>query len=270
MNLLIAGAKKIAEGGAPDDPTTYEAMRQFMMQPHSSLDSTTGQIVTTTPQYSFPAYAPSHAGGMAQPPDAGAPPAAPSDGQPNLYDPAAAAVGTPMQPAPPQVAPPEVSQPVQVPGTNATVTQLPGRAPGTPDQLKVAGYRDRLQEADKILSQLNDAGTSYVQQGLGHVPVVGNALKSEDRQRLEQAQRDFTNANLRRESGAVIGEPEFANAAQQYFPQPGDTRAVLEQKARNRETVVNNFKREAGRVPELPSASGAGHPELPPGFQVLP
>ena len=44
-------------------------------------------------------------------------------------------------------------------------------------------------------------------------------MKSTDRQKFEQAQRDWINANLRKESGAVIADSEFENAAQQYFPQ---------------------------------------------------
>ena len=54
----------------------------------------------------------------------------------------------------------------------------------------------------------------------------------------EQAKRDFINAILRQESGATIGADEFSNANKQYFPQVGDTPQVIEQKRRNRETVI--------------------------------
>ena len=60
-------------------------------------------------------------------------------------------------------------------------------------------------------------------------------FKSDKFKQIEQAQRDFINAVLRRESGAVIGEQEFENARLQYFPQPGDTPKVVKQKQKNRE-----------------------------------
>jgi hypothetical protein len=69
------------------------------------------------------------------------------------------------------------------------------------------------------------------------VPFVGDALgtltnwtQSEPQQKVEQAQRNFINAVLRRESGAVIGSEEFDNARKQYFPQPGDEQGTIAQK----------------------------------------
>jgi len=37
---------------------------------------------------------------------------------------------------------------------------------------------------------------------------------------FEQAKKNFVNAVLRLESGAVISPSEFTNADKQYFPQP--------------------------------------------------
>lgn len=71
-------------------------------------------------------------------------------------------------------------------------------------------------------------------------------LKSSERQQLEQAERDFVNAVLRKESGAAISPAEFKNARQQYFPQPGDTTEVLTQKAQNRETAIAGLSAQAG------------------------
>lgn len=45
-------------------------------------------------------------------------------------------------------------------------------------------------------------------------------LQSAERQKFEQAKRNFVNAVLRNESGAVIADSEFKNADKQYFPQP--------------------------------------------------
>jgi hypothetical protein len=73
-----------------------------------------------------------------------------------------------------------------------------------------------------------------------------NALKSAERQQFEQAQRDFVNATLRRESGAAISDTEFANAKQQYFPQPGDSTEVVAQKTANRQLTINSLQLSGG------------------------
>ena len=60
-----------------------------------------------------------------------------------------------------------------------------------------------------------------------------NFLKSELWQSQLQAERDFVNAVLRRESGAAIAESEFESAKKQYFPQPGDSEETIKQKSIN-------------------------------------
>jgi len=74
-----------------------------------------------------------------------------------------------------------------------------------------------------------------------------NFLKSNDRQQFEQAQRNFVNAVLRQESGAVIADSEFDNAAKQYFPATWDTEDTIEQKRANREQVIQNMYRSSWR-----------------------
>lgn len=71
-------------------------------------------------------------------------------------------------------------------------------------------------------------------------------LQSGTVRQQEQAERDFINAVLRQESGAAIAESEFDNARRQYFPQPGDDAATLEQKRINREGQFENFLNQAG------------------------
>jgi len=92
----------------------------------------------------------------------------------------------------------------------------------------------------------------------GLAGAVGNAMLSEQGQMAEQAQRDFVNAVLRRESGAVISDPEFANAQKQYFPQPNDTPAVLQQKRRNRQMAIQ------GLEAEVPGGLRVGGAQNPP------
>lgn len=128
--------------------------------------------------------------------------------------------------------------------------------PLTEFQGKAMLYGTRSAQADKILRSLEDTvstvglAAKQTAQGIpvlgGVLGAAGNAMLSSEQQRVEQAQRDFVNAVLRQESGAVISDAEFANAKKQYFPQPGDTKEVRDQKRRNREIAINGFKRMAG------------------------
>lgn len=124
-------------------------------------------------------------------------------------------------------------------------------------QALAAGYADRMTEADKILDDPNLAAvqTDIGERGKAAVPFIGNMLTSPEFQQAEQAQRDFINAILRRESGAAIAESEFASAKKQYFPQPGDSPQVLEQKKLNRINAIKGVARSAGPAYEQPGAA---------------
>lgn len=124
------------------------------------------------------------------------------------------------------------------------ITDEPGDAP-TQAELSAAGFAERTSEADQILRKIESKFTSRLSILGKYSP---NILKSSDRQSLEQAQRNFINAVLRRESGAVISPEEFKNAELQYFSQPGDTQSTLEQKRKNRETIIQNLKAQAGKA----------------------
>lgn len=128
----------------------------------------------------------------------------------------------------------------------------------TEGQGKAFMFGSRAVEADQIIS---DLGTDYSPAGIaaknaaGQVWGIGGALEmgantmlSPKSQQAEQAQRDFINAALRQESGAVIAPSEFENARKQYFPQPGDSDEVLAQKKANRQRVIQGFKVVAGPV----------------------
>jgi len=116
--------------------------------------------------------------------------------------------------------------------------------PLTQAQYTALGYAERTVEAGLIIDQVGDQFASGWATIGNWLP---NQLKTEDRQKFEQAQRNFVNAVLRRESGAAIAESEFESAAKQYFPQPGDSIGVLAQKKVNRETVSRNLLREGGQ-----------------------
>lgn len=141
--------------------------------------------------------------------------------------------------------------PVAVPGMTGQEPANPYAVGGkmTEAQSKDAGYATRMFESEQILTDptVIAAGQSRVQRGYSATPFVGNSLVSPEYQQFNQATRNFINATLRRESGAAISESEFENARQQYLPQPGDSAAVLAQKAQNRRTVIEGFAASAGK-----------------------
>jgi hypothetical protein len=110
-----------------------------------------------------------------------------------------------------------------------------------------SGFLLRAQDADKVISGLNGEGTSVWNKVAAQAPLgLGNYVVSDNAQKLDQAKRDFINAVLRQESGAVISPEEFSNADKQYFPQPGDSDAVIQQKAQNRQNAIQGFRLRSG------------------------
>lgn len=161
-----------------------------------------------------------------------------------------------------------------------TLEPIPGgpaikdKAP-TEFQGKSATFGSRADVADRIIGSLEgqySPGAVNAKEAASNIPVVGgllgtaaNAALSDNSQRAEQAQRDFINAVLRQESGAAIGESEFTNARRQYFPQPGDSQAVIQQKAANRRLAVQGLQNNAGpaarpaaTAPVTPSNTSSG------------
>jgi len=118
----------------------------------------------------------------------------------------------------------------------------------TEGQSNAGLYADRMRSAEAVLSnpKISSAGMDVKQVAKDKIPLIGNFLVSDEYQQSDQAKRNFINATLRRESGAVITPPEFANANRQYFPQPGDSEAVLLQKAQNRQEALDGISRAAG------------------------
>jgi hypothetical protein len=138
----------------------------------------------------------------------------------------------------------------------------------TDSQAKANLFGSRMAESHRILTDLEGKYSPMgvnAKMAASDVPLVGgaagyagNLMLSESGQQAEQAQRDFINAVLRRESGAVITKPEFANGQKQYFPQPGDGPQVLAQKKRNRELAIQGM---AAEVPNgLRSAPSLTNP----------
>lgn len=128
----------------------------------------------------------------------------------------------------------------------------------TDEQRKIAGFVTRMTNSEQILAdpKVVQAATNLAQVSAGRIPVAGNYMVSTEFQKFEQAKRDFVNALLRRESGAVINPDEFKNANIQYFPQPGDSPEVIAQKALNRKLAIEGLRVGAGPNYQQSTTSG--------------
>lgn len=109
-------------------------------------------------------------------------------------------------------------------------------------------YFNRAKGAVETIEPLEDAIVNdnlFSELQLQYAP---NVLQTEGQAQYRQAQRAFTEARLRKESGAAIPTSEYENDAKTYFKQPGDTPAIVEQKRRLRAQVLEGLKFGAGRA----------------------
>lgn len=119
----------------------------------------------------------------------------------------------------------------------------------TQSQFAAANYGTRAKQAEDVFGQL--AANGYDATSTGNalsrgLPGIFEGFKGEDVKLQEQAERNFVNAIMRRESGAAISKDEFSSAEKQYFPRVGDTPNVLTQKEQNRKTVTAALQAEGG------------------------
>jgi hypothetical protein len=144
-------------------------------------------------------------------------------------------------------------------------------------QSKAALFGSRMEASNKVLESLATEGTTTsipgARAGFGVGPTL-NVLSSSKQQQLNQAKRDFVNAVLRRESGAVISDAEFDNAEKQYFPQVGDGDAVKKQKADNRAIAIRGVQAEVppehrGTMKEIQGGATASWGDVPPDISAI-
>lgn len=150
----------------------------------------------------------------------------------------------------------------------------------TEGQANASLYASRMFEAEQVLRdpKVTEAATSASERAIEGAPntifglnvglgAAKNTLHSKEFQKFDQAQRNFINATLRRESGAVISDAEFENARKQYFPQLGDSKEVLAQKQANRAEAIRGIAGAAGPAYTPPftfDADGSMKPYKPP------
>lgn len=124
----------------------------------------------------------------------------------------------------------------------------PKAKPPTASQWQAATYGKRMEDATKVIDRLRDQGydmttLSSVAERTNWSP---NLIRDPAARQALQAQINFVNAVLRRESGAVIADSEFKNTYRQYFPSHGDDPDTLAQKDFNRARSIEGLRLESG------------------------
>lgn len=146
---------------------------------------------------------------------------------------------------------------------------------GTEGEAKAAGFLQRAIGANTDFEATGEGPRSLAGDFAADVaPGIVNKFDSPSRQQAERAQRDFIAAVLRLESGAAIAESEFESQAQIYFPQPGDSKEVLADKAAARRRAMQSLQMMAGplgeqfEIPELaPVSTGGGQEDEYSGYR---
>ena len=127
---------------------------------------------------------------------------------------------------------------------------------------QAATYGKRVEDANKQMEDLMAKGydPTSAMASLENSAIYPERMRSNENKLMDQAQRNFVNSVLRRESGSAISASEFASARAQYFPQAGDTAEVLAQKQRNRQVALAGLKAEGAKA--WPKLEGNLPPEL--------
>ena len=133
------------------------------------------------------------------------------------------------------------------------------RLEGTDSQRLASGFADRMVNSNAIIEQLEPSGglptefTSFA----GGVPVLGSYLQRKamtpEQQKYKQAADNWIRANLRKESGAVIGADEMEAEYATYFPMPGEDPTTIAQKAEARKVTTQAMIKNAGPAFRMPT-----------------
>jgi len=132
----------------------------------------------------------------------------------------------------------------------------------TEAEQKAAGFSQRMELSNQLITDLENKLTAEgkepnimlptaTSQAIGSIPLVGNFARtkftSTEQQQYRQAQENWVRANLRKESGAVIGAEEMDAEIRTYFPQPGELPEVVAQKNIARQVTQEAMKTAAGK-----------------------
>lgn len=157
-------------------------------------------------------------------------------------------------------------QPANRPGEPPQLLRLPSGdiarpqdKPLTESQAKASTFRSQMEAAERELEQtkINPATT----RGQADVLLAGgwtNFIASPEAQKARQAQEQWAESFLRFKTGAAATKDEVTLNVKTFFPQLGDSAAVVEQKKRMREQAIRDITYAAGGKPQqAPAQAGS-------------
>jgi len=110
------------------------------------------------------------------------------------------------------------------------------------------GFYLRGQDALDTIATIEDDIRNKGLLAQGRLEFAPNFLQSQENQVYRQLQRQFTEARLRKESGAAIPPGEYESDSKTYFAQPGDTVDTLIRKQNARNVVLESLRLSAGNA----------------------
>ncbi len=160
-----------------------------------------------------------------------------------------------------------------VPGFTKPLTELQGKS---------TSFGARMQDAENTIGDITKDGAPWPstvaragykaelpnwlpggQIAGGLATTMNRATVPEAAQRYKQAQENWVTANLRLESGAAIGKDEMEKDVAKWFPQPGDSQSVIDQKSKARLVAQRGMMAQAGPgASKIPDIVGQKSPQL--------
>ena len=128
--------------------------------------------------------------------------------------------------------------------------------PFTESQKRDAGFAIRMERALREIEELEDSGfdpvnfkDSVLVEYAPFIPdLAENFFKSPQYQLYQRAMNDFTTAQLRKETGAVINESEVVFINRSYVPQPGEDPPTIAAKREARQLALAAMIGNAGKA----------------------
>jgi hypothetical protein len=171
--------------------------------------------------------------------------------------------GTPTVGINPATGQPELVRPDSRGGMQFTgVAPAKTDKPMTEAQAKAATFKSQMEAAERELKNVPlDMSKLWNQADVGIAGGMTNIAASPAAQRARQAQEQWAESFLRFKTGAAATKDEVILNVRTFFPQPGDKKEVIEQKARMREQAVKDISFAATGKPAEPTQP-SGLPSL--------
>ncbi len=180
------------------------------------------------------------------------------------------------------VYPPNASAPTGI----ATTPQgfVKPEKPLTDGQARATAYANQMAASTKRIEELAKngfTGEGFWQQsqselagynsGIPLVRAITRSMSSDDAQSFNQSELEWTEAALRFQTGANAPKDEVIRTAATYFPRPGDSPEVIEQKRAARMDMEQSVRMAAGHgTDKLPPMGGVMQPKSEAEYNALP